>query len=435
MVKKNNKKFNWIFIFLFITTITLAFAFLIFSEAKITGNAPFPLLKERAFRDYLTRSYYLSDGEPCQSDKECISRYCNYYYRYNGQVCLPTNVATGGTCIDATQCQSQFCFQEQCLPQNLQTGDNCVTDLQCSSGLCRNNQCFQRFSSLEGTSCQENEECASRYCHQRDTRGFDKKCARPNLSPKGYPCNPTGFSRIAICLSSISCNHITSQCYLPRSISLGKACTLNNECSSQRCYQNRCINPLGNGNACANDQQCSSVLCVNNLCEVRNTIMRGQSCQRNEQCNFIGGDFCWNNVCSEGNYLNVGQACQHRLQCTSGVCENGICGNQQVVSVGQSCSHDYRCSSLACLNGVCIDPQRPGSSCISNSHCTSNICTNGICTPDNSYEILDGCTQNTQCYSALCLNNRCAGTYLFSGETCTVNQQCQSNRCTNRLCR
>ncbi|KAK5578341.1 hypothetical protein RB653_008011 [Dictyostelium firmibasis] len=110
-------------------------------------------------------SKYLSVGENCTSDSECLGR-----LECKGNICTPENSEIGNQCYLDEDCPSQnYCnwstSLNNCEPLK-KISDACLNDNQCSLGLiCRNDKCIEMFSLKIGEPCQTREDCESLNCN------------------------------------------------------------------------------------------------------------------------------------------------------------------------------------------------------------------------------------------------------------------------------
>merc|ERR1712129_210984 len=79
------------------------------------------------------------------------------------QMCLKTNIATGGECKYDSECTSGYCASKKC-KDTLKAGAECKENYECLSGYCASKKCEHVDKKKNYEPCKENYECLSGYC-------------------------------------------------------------------------------------------------------------------------------------------------------------------------------------------------------------------------------------------------------------------------------
>jgi hypothetical protein len=401
-----------------------------------------------------------------------------------GRPALAGSKSLGSSCTNNSDCQSNRCdfangtYGQKCIPNDGtgQVGDYCSHNNHCRPGvMCINKSCGGSQKKL-GESCSSNQDCRSNRCD--GAAGNPHNCI-PNdgQGQTGDYCTHSNHCRPGVLCRASQCGGST--------VSLGSACKLNEDCSSNRCdYANgatgqKCIPNDGTGqvgNYCSHNNHCiPGVLCNNHQCGYgQNPI--GATCTNNTAClsgrcdNAAGnphkcipndgqgktGEYCsHSNQCKPsvlcrngqcgGSTVSLGTSCKLNEDCSSNRCDyaNGATGqkcipNDGTGQVGNYCSHNNHCiPGVLCNNHQCGYGQNSiGASCTNNAACLSGRCDNAAgnphkCIPNDGHgKTGEYCSHSNQCTpGVLCRNGQCGGSTVSLGSTCKLNEDCSSNRC------
>jgi hypothetical protein len=158
----------------------------------------------------------------------------------------------------------------------------------------------------------------------------------------------------------------------------GDPCTMDVECTSQKCVDGVCCNVACDGvcQSCALPGQLG-------ICGSVPTGTPDAGCSSGELCNGAG-------VCKK----ETGESCGTDSECLTGDCEDGICCNAACGGDCKRCDLPGNVGSCenvpsgqpsgACAGGsVCNGNNQckklNGQACASGSECISNVCTDGVC--------------------------------------------------------
>lgn len=383
--------------------------------------------------------YANSNGEPCQEDANCASRFCAFNLNEQGQradVCRePGQGELGSRCLDNRACSSSYCSYtvdgEQYTPYCTQPGllplyNVCRYSTDCASGSCNATLgdpagqqadfaylgCTNGEAQLPvGTTCTSSAECLSGYCggFVGDNSEFASlRCTTPGSLEEGQRCfydddcvDGTTCGRVleeAVAFPVRKCSANADQ--LP----LNSYCFENEDCASNFCgyvydltnggFQTLCTTPgqLEPGTKCRSDGDCSTGYCgggvandgsESRICLQRNSGEEGDPC-------FFNAD-CASELCA---YLpSPDDSSMDTLQCTTQI------GQQQT---GEQCNSDAECASGTCGaytdfkgdyfdRGVCGPLVEAGDRCRIDSDCAS-----GSCSLANAYDPYTTCADTSE---------------------------------------
>jgi len=261
----------------------------------------------------------------------------------------------------------------------------------------------------------------------------------------------------------------------------GNECSLNNECSSGNCRENKChdagfecsldstcANPnkycdistnkceekKGASGLCQEDKNClNGLLCFRGgTCRNPGYCTESGDCAGSQYCDNIANECkikianndesiqcreddncasnnCFNNVCREAGFGGLGLECSVNNGCQSGNCLLGQCA-----SAGENCREDSQCNDLnnnglnefCSINKACTDKKTEFNTCLGNNQCLSNNCLKSVCRAEGVV-----CDEDSECFgeNTYCsADNRCL-LKLEKGQTCSINNECKTNTC------
>ncbi|KAJ6236454.1 dd-gdca protein [Anaeramoeba flamelloides] len=363
----------------------------------------------------------VSEIEFCDStgNNECGS---GYYCK-----CMNANT---GKCekIENTGCNDEFNNELQCYAEhqcNLDTDmipDSCVYE-NCKLPV-ESSQCckFQDYSSTYFPELGVN--CNEPTCDYMSYGKFDDKCDSKNS-----------------CLKNLFCPNMTqSGDHFCSKENYGATCSVNEECSSNICYQNKCVPSVGLKSECTNNEQCTTKDCDQGVCK---------GSQENESCDkYVGhrqcgeGLFCdWDTSkctpqiktgkdCSQYNdaqYYAFNYVCETGSRCNiyAPDYDKGVCVKFWSQEKGENCYGDNVCQdNLKCWEGTCQVKvlewcNDDKYSCNSASNCDCNDGFIGTCNE----------VENTECNDEKVILNDC-----LNNEECEIGENYADGTCTKTKC-
>lgn len=244
-------------------------------------------------------------------------------------------------------------------------------------------------SRQRGSTCSQNQECASGYC-------VDGVCCN-----SACDVGSTGNCRACSVATGAQENGIC------KIITSGNSCEDGNKCTrAGTCQQGKCIGtdpvicadpdqchetgacnpatgicsfrPKPNGTACADDNACT----IQETCQEGNCTGKPVICKASDQCHEVGicnkatGD-CTNPRKSDGTSCSDGNACTR-----SDTCQGGLCTGSEPVT----CTASDQCHDVGTCNpatGSCSNPAKDnGAYCSDGNTCTrTDTCQAGVCRP------------------------------------------------------
>lgn len=177
------------------------------------------------------------------------------------------------------------------------------------------------------------------------------------------------------CSSSFDCpvGHGCVDDVCVKRVSVGSACTVDDECLSWRCRLNTCVEEPAIGDSCESASDCTLTTW----------------CDPDGKCAAPGGAGA---ACEEDS-LNT---CKLGTGCVSGACRAAALENARA---GEPCLFDHSCvAGNECKESICAPTE---GECSADSHCADGqYCDDGTCQP----RLADGnaCTSDRQCQSASC---------------------------------
>jgi|GEM_PF-2135627 len=309
---------------------------------------------QRSIYHYIATSRYLTT-QVCKKDGDCgRGKYCNR--RLGTNRCLPyRSSSVGDKCVKNKECKSN-----KCQGNGSSRACVCGRDADCGRNkFCNNrlgkNRCLAYRTIAVGQSCSKNKECKSNKCQGS---GKNRACV----------CNSDND-----CGSNKYCNKRLgkNRCLAYRSTPVGKSCTKNKECKSNKCQgsgsKRACV--CGRDSDCGSGQYCNKRLGANR-CLAKASKSVGQKCSKNGECK--------SGKC-QGSGSKRACVCNKNSDCASGqYCNNRLGANRCLAdsskSLGQKCSKNGECKSGKCQgsgsNRTCV--------CSKDSDCSSGKCKRRI---------------------------------------------------------
>ena len=151
--------------------------------------------------------------------------------------------------------------------------------------------------------------------------GYNERIRTLIENASSYPIPSQGFATSNFCDHDEECE--TKSCVTDSasgiSRCMGKECTDNSQCKTDRCHLGTCIPKFGSCMTCTEDADCASNTCIESKC----ANMDGKM---DNECNCKNDDDCQSGRCEGTNpsvceaKLAIGQFCNEQSDCTSEYC-------------------------------------------------------------------------------------------------------------------
>ena len=372
----------------------------------------------------------LEDGNVCTRDPDCI----NECLGASGlQEC--SSGKNGQTCDSPYDCTSRRCDGRRC-KEKLGVGKSCRIDGDCINDQCRGRSGFQQCSGgLVNHTCESDFHCDSRYCdnNQCKEKLDDNEPCRINAHCKSVKCR--GKSGLMKCSSG----HV------------GQTCNRDDDCTSLRCYNNRCANKVEDGEACkrnhdcingdcqgksvlecssglvnqtcTSDETCKSNRCVFNRCQEK--LVDGEVCRKSSHC---VSDKCRGaNLAKECSSGLMNHTCSRNHHCVNLRCGGFLC--QKKYNLNEVCKYNGDCKSGRCERGKCVQMVKSGKRCLENADCKGVNCLGEEGFKECSAGKMDqACDEHWDCENGRCAGYRCEEK-LEDGLPCFYSIECQGGKC------
>jgi hypothetical protein len=249
-----------------------------------------------------------NEGEPCRSDRECISHVCRDFRCQPAVSCGDT----GESCRSDATCCSRNCVAGSCQPTQTCKFDQSVCERhdECCSGRCVDGACRpQPACGLVDERCGQSSDCCSGVCTDGTCR------SQPACRPEGQAC--------AINADCCSLNCQGNACRPTTCFTAGQSCLAHQECCSGVCRDGTCGPPercLPDAQQCFNDEECCSGNCLAEICQPAQPCQaEGTSCTMHDAC---CSKNCLSNVCQPPPSGNL--SCSQTVACIAS-CEDEAC--------------------------------------------------------------------------------------------------------------
>lgn len=376
--------------------------------------------------DLTTDGYVERAAEPCNGTA-CVEQppmSCGLYTCAGGgdagDVCATSCAGTGGADDDTRCVADAHCDTAACLA-DVVDGGTCDEATDCESGHCEGGICC-----AEGNCCRQPEDCPGfgqqeSNCNDQatcqGTRGeavctTSFTCSNTGTAQDDSDCGPTteasdcGLYRPVFCTGGV--NQTPPAC--PTSCDEHSDCDDNAWCDP---VSDTCVADLDDGAACgSDDERCTGDHCQNGFC-----CATGDCCATASNC---PGSYSSPPVCTSPT------ACDGEADVAT--CIASMCGTAENIDDDSACGPTTRASDCGYYppvycNGSSTQPEPVClSECTSDSECDGNAYCNpqGQCVPDQP----DGgvCQDAGECQSAHCENGFCCQ----SGFCCAGSNDCNA---------
>lgn len=252
----------------------------------------------------------------CHPSHVCVEPICGDGFQNSSETDIDCGGVCGSTCQVGSHCQTQpdcamdlYCDETQVCAEKKGVAGSCSADYECKNGTC-----------VDGV-------CCSSPC--------DGLCQRCDLAQYVGVCHMlfSGQDPDEECPGVTNCNGIGS-C---STLSNGKVCTLDGECSSGFCVDGYCCDAKCDGlcRACSVPKKQGG---SNGVCGyVAYNTDPDDECVGLATCNLQGGCL----------FLGGGQFCSMNAECGTGYCVDGVCCDSACDGVCQYCWDGGSCHYYA----------------------------------------------------------------------------------------